>query len=103
MSTVYGIVKQSGGDIWVYSEPGVGTTFKIYFPRVIEPIEVTETASPTPQRLVGNETILLVEDSAPLRQLTREILSREGYAILEAADGLQALNSSSNTTETFIC
>ncbi len=74
MSTVYGIVKQSGGDIWVYSEPGVGTTFKIYFPRVTEPIEVNEIASPTPQRLSGNETILLVEDSAPLRQLTREIL-----------------------------
>jgi CheY-like chemotaxis protein len=91
MSTVYGIVKQSGGDIWVYSEPGVGTTFKIYFPRATEPIEVNEIARPTPPRRCGNETILLVEDSAPLRQLTREILSREGYAILEAADGLQAL------------
>ena len=91
MSTVYGIVKQSGGDIWVYSEPGVGTTFKIYFPKVTEPIAVNEIAGPTPQRLSGNETILLVEDSGPLRQLTREILAREGYAILEAADGLRAL------------
>jgi two-component system, cell cycle sensor histidine kinase and response regulator CckA len=91
LSTVYGIVKQSGGDIWVYSEPGLGSTFKIYLPQSNAPVEVVQNVRHIPQKLGGNETILLVDDSASLRQLTRELLSREGYTVLEAGDGMQAL------------
>jgi CheY-like chemotaxis protein/two-component sensor histidine kinase len=91
LATIYGIVKQSGGDIWVYSEPGLGSTFKIYLPQSSAPAETLETGRYTPQKLSGNETVLLVEDSAPLRQLTRELLSREGYRVVEAADGVRAL------------
>jgi two-component system cell cycle sensor histidine kinase/response regulator CckA len=96
LSTVYGIAKQSAGDIWVYSEPGVGSIFKVYLPRSSEAVETRAPIHRSPQKLTGNETILLVEDSKPLRQLTREILSREGYAILEAADGLEALELFNN-------
>jgi two-component system, cell cycle sensor histidine kinase and response regulator CckA len=91
LSTVYGIVKQSRGDIFVYSEPGLGSIFKVYFPRSSEAIATAEPSRPLPRNLTGNETILLVEDSKPLRQLTHEVLSREGYAVLEAADGVEAL------------
>jgi two-component system, cell cycle sensor histidine kinase and response regulator CckA len=91
LATVYGIVKQSGGDVFVYSEPGVGSIFKIYFPRSSEAITTPEASRPAPQNLTGNETILLVEDSKALRQLTREILSQHGYAVLEASQGFEAL------------
>ena len=83
LSMVYGIVKQSGGYIWVYSEPDRGTTFKIYLPRVDQPAEVTaENRSKSVQR--GSETILLVEDDAQLRQLSSSVLAHCGYNMLVA-------------------
>ena len=85
LSTVYGIVKQSGGYIWVYSEIGKGTTFKVYLPRVSDSIpasQVPETHAPTAHK--GHETILLVEDEPAVRQLARMVLSKLGYTVLEA-------------------
>jgi signal transduction histidine kinase/ActR/RegA family two-component response regulator len=90
LATVYGIVKQSGGYIWVYSEPGWGTTFKIYLPRVADVVVVPEPL-PEPGRVHGSETILLVEDEAGVRELTREILQVQGYTVLEAQHGPGAL------------
>jgi len=90
LSTVYGIVTQSQGHIWVYSEVGHGTTFKIYFPRVEEPSRV-ERLEPQPAGVVrGAETILLVEDDRALRNLAVKILRREGYTVLEAEGSVQA-------------
>ena len=92
LATVYGIVKQNGGFIWVYSEPGLGTTFKIYLPRVerpaIVPLRPTVMAEPSPQ---GCETVLLVEDEEAVRQSTREFLTLKGYTVLEARNGTDAL------------
>jgi CheY-like chemotaxis protein len=91
LATVYGIVKQSGGSIWVYSEVGIGTTFKIYWP-VAPTAGVLETvpAKQAPTGLHGNETVLVVEDEAPLRALTDRILKRYGYTVLLAANGEEA-------------
>jgi len=91
LSTVYGIVKQSGGNIWVYSEPGKGTTFKIYLPRVVEPSDTTPTRDPVAAVSRGSETILLVEDEDSLRKLGRDILELNGYTVLAAANGIEAL------------
>jgi DNA-binding response OmpR family regulator len=94
LSTVYGIVKQSGGYIWVYSEVGKGTTFKIYLPRVASAGETaTQVAAPVEYRKVepGTETILLVEDEANLRYLARQYLEKQGYKVIEAADGAVAM------------
>ena len=94
LSTVYGIVKQSGGYIWVYSEAGKGTTFKIYFPRVAEIAESTaQVAAPAESVRAepGTETILLVEDEANLRYLARQFLEKQGYRVIEAADGVAAM------------
>jgi PAS domain S-box-containing protein len=85
LSTVYGIVKQSGGYIWVYSEPSKGTTFKVYLPRVNEPAEVLTAARSGERDSRGTETILLVEDEPQLRELTRSVLAARGYSVLEAA------------------
>ncbi len=92
LSTVYGIVKQSGGYIWVYSEPGQGTTFKVYLPRVDEAVEALPVAKPTPQERVkmGTETVLLVEDEPDLRELTRTVLAAKGYTIMEARNAEEA-------------
>jgi len=91
LSTVYGIVKQSGGYIWVYSEPGKGTTFKVYLPRVEERVEVSSTAQiPAAAARDGKETILLVEDEPSVRELTRMVLSKRGYAVLEALNPADA-------------
>ena len=90
LSTVYGIVKQSEGYIWVYSEPGKGARFKIYLPRVDAVAEPTSTAPETAVR-GGSETILLVEDDDAMRGLTRSCLESGGYAVLETANGESAL------------
>jgi len=93
LSTVYGIIKQSGGYIWVYSESGKGTTFKIYLPRVPERAEspaavsIAESVATEP----GTETILLVEDETNLRYLARQFLEKQGYRVIEAADGAVAM------------
>jgi two-component system cell cycle sensor histidine kinase/response regulator CckA len=79
LSTVYGIVKQSGGYIWVYSEPGRGTSFKIYLPRVQAPAEALVVPEPAALPAVGNETILLVEDEESVRALVRRTLEARGY------------------------
>jgi CheY-like chemotaxis protein len=94
LSTVYGIVKQSGGYIWVYSEPGKGTTFKIYLPRVAETGEsAAQVAAPAESVATepGTETILLVEDETNLRYLARQFLEKQGYRVIEAADGAVAM------------
>jgi two-component system cell cycle sensor histidine kinase/response regulator CckA len=93
LATVYGIVKQSGGDIFVYSEVGRGTTFKIYLPRVQQPL-----APPGPKGLGrmprGDETVLLVEDEDSVRGLSRHVLLLSGYRVLEARNGDEALGIS---------
>ncbi len=92
LATVYGIVKQSGGYVWCYSEPGQGTTFKIYLPRVDLPAErLPGRAAERPTQ--GSETVLLVEDEGALRALARRVLERHGYTVLEAptADAALAL------------
>jgi two-component system, cell cycle sensor histidine kinase and response regulator CckA len=93
LATVYGIVKQSGGYIWVYSEPGVGTTFKIYLPRVDEEEVGAGTGGESQMALAlrGSEVVLLVEDERGVRELTREYLETSGYTVLEAANGEIAL------------
>src|SRR5580692_4274436 len=94
LSTVYGIVKQSGGYIWVYSESGKGTTFKIYLPRVSERAEshaVVASAESAAVTEPGTETLLLVEDETNLRYLARQFLEKQGYRVIEAADGAVAM------------
>jgi PAS domain S-box-containing protein len=87
LSTVYGVVKQSGGNIWVYSEPGHGTTFKVYLPQVDEPLEEARKKVVWEKFPGGSETILVVEDEEEVRKLAVTILKRQGYRILEAAHG----------------
>jgi PAS domain S-box-containing protein len=91
LSTVYGIIKQSGGDIWVYSEPSQGTTFKIYFPRVDEPLDEVGKKGVEGELPRGNETILLVEDEEEVRKLAAQVLRKQGYKVLEASHGNDAL------------
>ena len=90
LSTVFGIVKQSGGAVWVYSEPGEGATFKIYLPRADE-LEVEAPEVVVPTTLHGTETILLVEDQDEVRQVARQALRRYGYHVIEAANAGEAL------------
>ena len=90
LATVYGIVKQAGGFIWVYSEPGQGTSFKIYLPEVDATAERT-TAVAGARAPRGTETVLLVEDAAAVRAVTKQVLERQGYVVLEAPDGEAAL------------
>src|SRR5262249_21566615 len=90
LATVYGIVKQSGGFIWVYSEPGEGSVFKISLPR----LDAAETAAEEPVAVgrlpTGTETVLLVEDEAKVRELLCEALEQRGYRVLAAGSGEQA-------------
>ena len=85
LSMVYGIVKQSGGYVWVYSEPNQGTTFKIYLPRVDQPVEGMAPDKQPVNVMRGTETILLVEDDPQLRQLSSSVLSHCGYNVLTAS------------------
>ena len=97
LATVYGIVKQSGGYIWVYSEVGHGTTVKVYLPRVPADEVAPSLSAPAPaaepsEARGGPETVLLVEDAAPVRSLARRSLEARGYTVLDAADGATALD-----------
>jgi PAS domain S-box-containing protein len=90
LSTAYGIIKQSHGFIWVYSEPGIGTTFKIYLPQVADSVVAALRDTPT-ESVSGTETILLVEDNAGLRKLATRLLEPVGYTVLPAASAEEAL------------
>jgi len=93
LATVYGIIKQSGGFIWVYSEVGHGTTFKLYLPRVEELAERASQPAQAPARAArGTETVLVVEDEAPVRSVARQVLERHGYTVLEAPSAEAALD-----------
>jgi nitrogen-specific signal transduction histidine kinase len=91
LSTVYGIVKQSEGYIWVYSEAGQGTTFKVYLPRVDESADESQKMAALGSGDRGTETILLVEDEDGVRALVKQVLSRQGYTVIETRHGREAL------------
>jgi nitrogen-specific signal transduction histidine kinase/CheY-like chemotaxis protein len=91
LATVYGIIKQSGGNIWVYSEPGRGTTFKVYLPRVDETAPANVLVDPPPDPRRGQETVLLVEDDDKVREVVSLALRDAGYTVLEAHGGVAAL------------
>jgi two-component system cell cycle sensor histidine kinase/response regulator CckA len=93
LAMVYGIVKQSGGNVYVYSEPGRGTTFKIYLPRVEEASAGVEPNRHPAAPVSGSETVLLVEDEDAVRFLVRNILASKGYRVLEARSGTEALST----------
>ena len=92
LATVYGVVKQSGGYISVESEPGKGSTFRIYLPRMQEPVSSTAPVDGWKEKARGCETVLLVEDAHALRELARELLEAGGYTVLEAANGADAVS-----------
>jgi PAS domain S-box-containing protein len=91
LATVYGIVKQSGGSVWVYSEVGQGTAFKLYFPRVSERVQKVKPIAGDSELLTGEETVLLVEDEEVVREMAMEILQECGYRVLQAKNGDEAL------------
>jgi hypothetical protein len=91
LATVYGIVKQSGGFIWVYSELGKGTSFKIYIPRVDQAEEHPGAPKPTAEVPTGTETVLLTEDEQDVREIAREFLESGGYKVVEAKDASEAV------------
>jgi two-component system cell cycle sensor histidine kinase/response regulator CckA len=99
LSTVYGIVKQSGGSIWVYSEPDQGTTFKIYFPRVDANADEYKRPTLSSELVPGTETILLIEDNEMVRKLAHEVLTNSGYRVLEADSGAAAVTIAERTQE----
>jgi len=95
LATVYGVVKQSGGYVWVYSEVGHGTTFKVYLPMVQAPVEKKAPEKPESGHEPGTETILFVEDEQSVRELVSEYLTTRGYQVLDAGDGVEALEIAS--------
>jgi len=94
LATVYGVVKQSEGHIWVYSEPGRGTTFKVYLPKVEEPAEVTRRSAGRSSSAGGSETVLVVEDDDGVRGVVRQVMSSAGYTVMECKNAEQALSMS---------
>jgi CheY-like chemotaxis protein len=100
LSTAYGIVKQSGGYIAVYSEPGRGTVFKVYLPRADAAATPVLRADPRGAVTRGCETILLADDETPVRGMVRRILERAGYTVLEATTGADALRLSEEAEPT---
>lgn len=94
LSIVHGIINQSGGYIWVYSEPGKGATFKIYLPLIAATAEPIAVAAPAPQRQKGTETILVVEDDKLLREFICEVLASNGYTVVSANNGTEAVTAS---------
>ncbi len=99
LSMVYGVVKQSGGYIDVYSEPGIGTTFKIYLPRADEAVAPQKPETEVATALRGHETVLMVEDEGALRTLTSNLLEMCGYVVLAAKNGAEALDISQHCTD----
>jgi two-component system, cell cycle sensor histidine kinase and response regulator CckA len=91
LSTVYGIIKQSGGNIWAYSEVGKGSTFKVYLPRAEEAVKVYKPKEIAPEAARGTETILLVEDEEAVRTMISRVLQGSGYKVLEACQGREAI------------
>jgi two-component system, cell cycle sensor histidine kinase and response regulator CckA len=91
LATVYGMVKQSGGDVWVYSEPEKGSTFRLYFPKAAEQPPAAVVRESEPAKVKRGETVLVVEDEKPVRELTVRILQQLGYSVLSAASGREAL------------
>jgi len=94
LSMVYGIVKQSGGSIWVYSEPNQGTTLKIFLPALREAQEFAASQEPAEELAKGSETVLVVEDESAVRSFTSMVLKRSGYQVIEASNGEEALSLS---------
>jgi two-component system, cell cycle sensor histidine kinase and response regulator CckA len=94
LSTVYGIVKQGGGYIFAQSEPGCGTTFRIYLPRVADPADSPRVDKHAQAAAGGSETVLLVEDEESVRELVRETLKTRGYKVIEASDGIAGMRVS---------
>lgn len=92
LATVYGIVKQNGGDIWVYSEAGVGSTFKVYLPKVDRAVQVDEQREYASSQKGGTETVLVVEDESGVRDVVCRVLRMAGYRVLEARTAQEALN-----------
>jgi two-component system, cell cycle sensor histidine kinase and response regulator CckA len=93
LATVYGIVKQSAGNIEVESAPGRGTTFRVLLPRVVEPAPVARGRATTDVVTGGTETVLVVEDERIVRRLICDVIRERGYTVLEAGDGVEALRS----------
>jgi two-component system cell cycle sensor histidine kinase/response regulator CckA len=94
LSTIYGIVKQNNGFIWVYSEPGQGSTFEVYLPKVKGDVKAEEKGQTPVENLDGFETVLIVEDNDSLRKLARTVLKQNGYKVLAAENGEDALRIS---------
>ncbi len=100
LSTIYGIVRQGGGHIWLYSEPGRGTTFKIYFPRVMAAAESPQQPAPAPRKAMAG-TVLLVEDEPAVRDVSQHLLERAGYEVVAPEDPRDALALIETTARKF--